>query len=240
MLRRAAPSRQSKGAFSEAKHAFVAHPAELRAHGAAVDGEEIRELLPVERDREGIAPRLLRHQRKVAHQLLARGALLDMAELRDEAQVRLRQGEKQVADDLIVERARGGAGRQHPFRVEEDNGRVLYRDDVVHYRLPHEIRLPEELPDSDPGDYAPVAPVIVRLHEERAVDEHRNALDHFPLAEHEFAFLVTLFLRAEAGEHPADLFLAHVREKLRSFQNINVFFHKKLAFVVNTTDFMLG
>ena len=194
---------QNKMAFVKVEQALIPHFSKLQRQPAALHTEVIRKLLAGERNVEFIAAPALRLAGKIGQQLGLCRALAHMGEFFVEPQVLLRQFAQQVANDLAMVGAGGGAHVQNASYMQKHHRhRALCLHAHIQYR-PWRAgeHLREGLPRPGLGEDVAVSPDIL-LHDEGAARQHKAHLLHrVPGAEQAGTFGKGADPRPKAGEH---------------------------------------
>jgi len=164
-----------------------------------------------------------------------------MGEFFVEPQVLLRQFAQQVANDLAMVGAGGGAHVQNASYMQKHH---RHRALCLHAHIQYRPRrtgehLREGLPRPDFGEDAAVSPDVL-LHDEGAARQHKaHFLHRVSGAEQAGTFGKGTDPRPKAGEHGGKLLVGNAGEKGRSVEHREKFFHKKSSFVENSTDLLL-
>ena len=154
-----------------------------------------------------------------------------MGELFIEPQVLLRQFAQQVANDLAMVGAGGGAHVQNASYMQKHH---RHRALCLYAHVQHRSRragehLREGLPRPDFREDAAVSPDVL-LHDEGAAGQHKaHFLHRVSGAEQAGTFGKGVDPRLKAGEHDGKLVVGNAGEKRRRMKYRKKFFHKKLS-----------
>ena len=145
---------------------FLLQLGKLHRHGGTLHAEKIRQLLTVKGNvkGEGRLPDGLGGQ--VGQQLFPGGALADMGDLLVEEQYFVCQNADQIADELLVMVAGGGAGGEQPLDVQQQDLAILlcHHADVQDGTGGGGVRLAEKVPGIALGQDVAVSPKILLDH----------------------------------------------------------------------------
>ena len=138
----------------------------LHRHGGTFHAEKICQLLTIKGDVKGEGRLPDRLGGQVGQQLFPGGALADMGDLIVKEQYFVCQNADQIADELLVMVAGGGAGGEQPLDVEQQNFAILlcHHADVQDGTGGGGVRLPEKIPGVAFGQDIAVSPKILLDH----------------------------------------------------------------------------
>ena len=145
---------------------FLLQLGKLHRHGGTLHAEKICQLLTVKGNvkGEGRLPDGL--GRQVGQQLFPGGALADMGDLIVEKQYFVCQNTDQIADELLVMVAGGGAGGKQPLDVQQQDLAILlcHHADVQDGTGGGGVRFAEKVPGVALGQDVAVSPKILLYH----------------------------------------------------------------------------
>ena len=148
------------------QQSFLLQLGKLHRHGGTFHAEKICQLLTVKGDvkGEGRLPDGLGGQ--VGQQLFPGGALADMGDFIVKEQYFVCQNTDQIADELLVMVAGGGAGGEQPLDVQQQDLAILlcHHADVQDGTGGGGVRLPEKIPGIALGQDVAVSPKILLYH----------------------------------------------------------------------------
>ena len=145
---------------------FLLQLGKLHRHGGTLHAEKIRQLLPVKGNVKGEGGLADGLGRQVGQQLFPGGSLADMGDLIVEKQDFVCQNTNQIADELLVMVAGGGAGGEQPLDIEQQDLSIL----LCHYADVQDgtggggVRLAEKIPGIAFGQDVAVSPKILLDH----------------------------------------------------------------------------
>ena len=145
---------------------FLLQLGKLCRHGSALHAEKIRQLLTVKGNVKGEGRLPDGFGRQVGQQLFPGGSLADMGDLLVEKQYFVCQNADQIADELLVMVAGGGAGGEQPLDVQQQDLAILLRHhtDVQDGTGSGGVRLPEKVSGIALGQDVSVSPKILLDH----------------------------------------------------------------------------
>ena len=145
---------------------FLLQLGKLHRHGGTLHAEKICQLLTVKGNvkGEGRLPDGL--GRQIGQQLFAGGPLADMGDLIVKKQYFVCQNADQIADELLVMVAGGGAGGEQPLDVQQQDLAILlcHHTDVQDGTGGGGVRFPEKVPGVALGQDVAVSPKILLDH----------------------------------------------------------------------------
>ena len=226
----------------EFEQSFVAHFRELGAHGAAVNGEIVGELLAIEGDGKACGPGAHAFGGEIAGELGAGGAGGEQAELLHEDAIFVGEHVEQILHDEAVEGAGVGADGEHAPRLEECDDAVADADDICQHGPAggRNVGFAEEIPWREVGDDGVVAPVIVALDVQLSFEHDGDLRKLLALTENGFAFFVGASLSLQTVEHTGDVVGIDAAKERGLLQLKQMIFFHGISFLVGNTTASLS
>ena len=152
------------------QQSFLLQLGKLHRHGGTLHAEKICQLLTVKGNVKGKGGLPDGFGRQVGQQFFPGGALADMGDFIVKEQYFVCQNTDQIADELLVMVAGGGAGGEQPLDVEQQDLAILlcHHADVQDGTGGGGVRLPEKVPGAALGQDIAVSPKILLDHKGRA------------------------------------------------------------------------
>ena len=145
---------------------FLLQLGKLCRHGSAFHAEKIRQLLTVKGNIKGKGGLPDGFSGQVGQQLFPGGPLADMGDLIVKKQYFVCQNADQIADELLVMVAGGGAGGEQPLDVQQQDLAILlcHHADVQDGTGGGGVRLAEKIPGVALGQDVAVSPKVLLDH----------------------------------------------------------------------------
>ena len=207
---------------------FLLQLGKLYRHGGTLHAEKIRQLLTVKGNvkGEGGLPDGLGGQ--VGQQLFPGGALADMGDLIVEKQYFVCQNTDQIADELLVMVAGGGAGGEQPLDVEQQDLAILlcHHADVQDGTGGGGVRLAEKISGVALGQDVAVSPKVLLYHKGGAGQHKSHDLCGISGTEDIGAPGPGDFCCTDAVQNGQDLIVGKPGKEGAVPQNRKIFLHK--------------
>ena len=207
---------------------FLLQLGKLHRHGGTLHAEKIRQLLTVKGNvkGEGRLPDGLGGQ--VGQQLFPGGALADVGDLIIKEQYFVCQNTDQIADELLVMVAGGGAGGKQPLDVEQQDLAIFlcHHADVQDGTGGGGVRFAEKIPDVALGKDIAVSPKILLDHKGGAGQHKPHDLYGISGMEDIGAPGAGDFCGTDAVQDGQNLIVRKPGKKGAAPQNRQIFLHK--------------
>ena len=207
---------------------FLLQLGKLHRHGGTLHAEKIRQLLPVKGNVKGEGGLADGLGRQVGQQLFPGGPLADMGDLIIEKQDFVCQNADQIADELLVMVAGGGAGGEQPLDVEQQDLAILlcYHADVQDGTGGGGVRLAEKVSGVALGQDVAVSPKILLDHKGGAGQHKPHDLRGISGTEDIGAPGSGDARRTDAVQDGQDLLIGKPGKEGAAPQNRQIFLHK--------------
>ena len=207
------------------QQSFLLQLGKLHRHGGTLHAEKICQLLTVKGNvkGEGRLPDGL--GRKVGQQLFPGGALADMGDFIVKEQYFVCQNTDQIADELLVMVAGGGAGGEQPLDVQQQDLAILlcHHTDVQEGTGGGGVRLPEKVPGVALGQDVAVPPKILLDHKGGTGQHEPHDLCGISGTEDIGAPGAGDFRRTDAVQDGQDLIIGKPGKRGSSAEQANIF-----------------
>ena len=207
---------------------FLLQLGKLHRHGSTLHAEKICQLLTIKGDIKGKGRLPDRLGGQIGQQLFPSGALADMGDLIVKEQYFVCQNADQIADELLVMVAGGGAGGEQPLDVEQQNFAILlcHHADVQDGTGGGGVRLAEKIPGVALGQDIAVSPKILLNHKGGAGQYQPHDLRGISGMENVGAPGPGDLCRTDAVQDGQDLIIGKPGEEGAAPQNRQIFLHK--------------
>ena len=206
--------KQLEAALFKFQKPLVPHAAQLVRHRAAVHEQEVREILPVQRNGERAAARLVVLRGEIVLQALARRAADAVLELAREVLPRARHGQRQVLQKADLRRGRQHVLAQELVHAEEQDLRLRRgRDGHVQAVAPHGIQFAQRVARAEHVHQIAVAVCVDVRQVHAAGQNHPDLREFVAVLRHHRALCVLHPVRRHRPDHAEDLLVGQIAEQ---------------------------